>query len=549
MEFFYFRVEEFFVYGGDEMAENLLKFAFPRAGEETVADKLNEIESYSANADAELEIFIQELENVKTEVEKREEDFYKKLKVNNYTELKGRLMEISHNYDFLLANRGVIQKIKKDFDFSKVTQRASVEEIAAAVEEALNQHIETEGRNVVNKAIAEIEGKSLRGNHGDALSEYVQKTFKLIEQSSNTNKRFVTSRGGQKVGLGKLIIGYDMRTGKPKLSTEGVVFSSGFVKKLENLLSKLSEQRGTTIDAFSLTRERFKEEVDRYILESATGETRKLLQRVITEGTATKQFDLNRSIASVTGYCGEVRATAILLQITGDLTTRGTGSLRSDLTGAEIPIDVVCMANGFQIKNYTLNGKSVTFNNTLSALSWVEGRLRLTGKLRDILVNLFGIYQFNQPFSTNGEKQINYNPEDVEKYKNEYYNRIYGNGDGLFYRFKDVFDARVPTMLKMYEGFSVAGDTDFSLHQMYFNTFFWINQYLVPSSVILDGLIKQLRKKKGAQMISTKYTLYEPDKKQSFQKNPNLIGQSTMSAMAKKLKMEYEIEIELPKFV
>ena len=531
------------------MAENLLKFAFPRAGEETVADKLSEIEGYSANTNSELEVFIQELENVKTEVEKREQTFYDNLKVKDYTELKKRLGEISRNYDFLLANREIIQRVRKEFDFTKVAQHASVEEISAAVEEALNEHLQTNGKEVVNKAILELEGGTLRGNHGNALSEYIQKTFKLLEESSNKNKRFVTSRAGQKVGLGKLIVGYDMRTGKPKLSTEGVVFSAGFVKKLENLLSKLGDKKGVAINAFSLSREEFKKTVDQYILDGASGETRVVLKRVITEGAATKQFDLNRSIASVTGYCGEVRATAILLQITGDLTTRGTGSLRGDLTGAEIPIDVVCMANGFQIKNYTLNGKSVTFSNTLSALSWVEGRLRLTGKLRDILIDLFGIYQFNQPFTSSGEKQINYNPEDVERYRTDYYDRIYGNGDGLFYRFKDVFDARVPTMLKMYEGFSVAGDTDFSLHQMYFNTFFWINQYLVPSSVILDGLIKQLRKKKGAQMISTKYTLYEPDKKQSFQKNPNLVGQSTMSAMAKKLKMEYEIEIELPKFV
>ena len=173
MEFFYFKVEEFFVYGGDEMAENLLRFAFPRAGEETVADKLNEIESYSVNADAELEIFIQELENVKTEVEKREQSFYDNLKIKDYTELKKRLMEISRNYDFLLANRDIVQRVRKEFDFTKVAQHASTEEISAAVEEVLNEHLQTSGREVVNKAILELEGGSLRGNHGDALSEYI----------------------------------------------------------------------------------------------------------------------------------------------------------------------------------------------------------------------------------------------------------------------------------------------------------------------------------------------------------------------------------------
>jgi hypothetical protein len=87
--------------------------------------------------------------------------------------------------------------------------------------------------------------------------------------------------------------------------------------------------------------------------------------------------------------------------------------------------------------------------------------------------------------------------------------------DGLFYKFTDVFDARVPTMLKVYEDFSVAEDSDFSTEQMYFNTFFWINKYLVPSSTILEGLIKQLSEKDG-QMINTKYIIYEPNRKFSL---------------------------------
>ena len=528
------------------MAENLLAYAFPREREETVSDIYRNIKSRLNAKDDDLKPLLKELQTVRAEVIKRENEFYHKLGINNYSELKGRMAEISDNYNFLLANNRIIWEVRKRYDFTKISQHASMEEIAAAVEDALNTLVEQNGRQMVNEALAKIEGGTLKGSHRDAFSEYVQKHLRLEDRQS-TSRRFVTSRKGEKVGLGKLIIGYDARSGKPKIDTEGTIFSTGFIKKLESVLASLRKDQGNSINVYSISKEQFKKEIDELILQTAQGEARVVLQRVITQGNLTHQFDLNRSIASVTGYCGEIRAAAILLQVTGDLSTRGTGALRSDLTGAEIPIDIVCMANGFQIKNYTLNGKTVAFNNALSALSWVEGRLRLKGSLRDILVDLFGVYQYNQPFSSMGG-ELRADPAEIQKYRDEYYDKFYSENGGLFYEFKDIFDARVPTMLKMYEGFSVAGDEQFSLHQVYFNTFFWINKHLVPSSVILDGLIKQLRQKNSS-MIETKYTIYEPKREFSLQKEPNLLKKSSMSAMAKKLKLEYDIEIELPKFV
>ena len=63
-----------------------------------------------------------------------------------------------------------------------------------------------------------------------------------------------------------------------------------------------------------------------------------------------EQFDLNRSISSVVGYLGEIRAVAMLKQLTKgakDISTRGTGNLRDAIKGQEIPIDVVCAGHGF----------------------------------------------------------------------------------------------------------------------------------------------------------------------------------------------------------
>jgi hypothetical protein len=90
------------------------------------------------------------------------------------------------------------------------------------------------------------------------LSRYIQENLRL-EDSLHRSRRFVTSRGGEKVGLGKLVIGYDMRTGKPKLDAEGVVFSSDFIKKMEMVLEGLSGRTENSINAFGMSKEAFKE--------------------------------------------------------------------------------------------------------------------------------------------------------------------------------------------------------------------------------------------------------------------------------------------------
>jgi hypothetical protein len=44
------------------------------------------------------------------------------------------------------------------------------------------------------------------------------------------------------------------------------------------------------------------------------------------------------------------------------------------------------------VKNYTLDNNSVTFSNSMLTPSWLEGRMRLSGSIYEILISLFGVY-------------------------------------------------------------------------------------------------------------------------------------------------------------
>jgi hypothetical protein len=72
--------------------------------------------------------------------------------------------------------------------------------------------------------------------------------------------------------------------------------------------------------------------------------------------------------------------------------------------------------------------------------------MRLSGTIYDILIALFGVYQYNQPlrppFKDRKGNEIP-EPKNLPAYT-QMYNSIYGGNNSLFYQLKPLFDARVP---------------------------------------------------------------------------------------------------------
>jgi hypothetical protein len=75
-----------------------------------------------------------------------------------------------------------------------------------------------------------------------------------------------------------------------------------------------------------------------------------------------------------------------------------------------------------------LDDDTVTFSNTITAPTWIDKRMRLSGSIREILISLFGVYQYNQPFTFSSDKTINGLNEYIAMY-----NSINNDGNSLFY--------------------------------------------------------------------------------------------------------------------
>jgi hypothetical protein len=76
-----------------------------------------------------------------------------------------------------------------------------------------------------------------------------------------------------------------------------------------------------------------------------------------------------------------------------------------------------------------LDDDTVIFSNTITAPTWIDKRMRLSGSIRDILISLFGVYQYNQPFSfTDSDKEV----AGLKEYT-MMYDSINNNGNSLLY--------------------------------------------------------------------------------------------------------------------
>lgn len=530
------------------MVKNLLVYGFENDEHPSVQSSLREISNAIKTFKESKQGFDQlsnDLKDIRDLVAKKEQSFYTKIGVSDFRGLNDKILELEQKYACLLPGGRVIDMIKNNFSFLKVSG-ATDQELADAVAEVINKYLFEESSNneqLFNSMMA----KAFDENEKDATSAILSFLQKNLTYSKGTKtKRFITSRaidGGykQRVGLGKIISSYNQKTNKVTASIEGIDgISSKFKKKLEEelLAIYLKDNKGkfdNKINVFDLSQKTYREYVNSFI-HSCLGKT------VDIEST---QYDLNRSIASTLGYLGEVRATLILKELAPNATTRGTGNLRTAAKKQEIPIDIVCAANGFQIKNYTLDGNTVDFSNSMLVPNWISGRLKIEGELYDVLIALFGIYQYNQPI-THGD------PDNLEDYI-----KMYNSIDNEFFRMlKPIFDSRIPQMLKMADTFSVDGDPLFHSQRLYFNTFFWVNKYLVPASWILDQLINSLQKMdKDGGIINSSYSFNKQGKgsKDRFQVSGQRFRRTGDSPknlydMAKKVKVNYNISIDLTEF-
>ena len=479
-------------------------------------------------------------------VEAQENHFYQDIQCGNYEGLLKRMKEVpDNNFQSLLPNGKIFQYYNQNYRFPIST---NMTEAIDDLELIINNLQGTELFNeLINTTAQDFQVKTL---------EVIRQYFKQegFTKGHKGTFRFIGS-GGNKVGLARLT--FKKENDRVNISYDGdVKLSYGLLQKIRQAALILQEktQKGKPMitDKFP-TKTEFKEDVIEQILEQTSGKSRVLLQQVLEQEA--KNIEISRSYAGLKGFLGEVRALAILGHFFGVNNVEGTGPLKEAATKQSISVDTLLKLGikhyGFQVKNYTLKENSVTFDRTLNAVDFVNDRLCVTGDIQNILLAFFGSYQFNQPFES---KEL------IDRFENswmtvpEYREIIYSNFQQSFMAMQNLFDSRLGSVLRIGRNFSVQdgdgnGHAVFGEEKMYYNTFFFIEGKIVPSSRILRG-IKDSIQLHLQEAIKTKYELSNVASSPTFEENykkahPN----KNLLEAAKKPKVSYSITLDVKKLV
>lgn len=230
------------------------------------------------------------------------------------------------------------------------------------------------------------------------------------------------------------------------------------------------------------------------------------LSSLIRTKASTGEIFINRSKSAIVGFLGELQVGLFLSSLGIKNGSKAanvvyTGAMRytEGRTGQEIITDIAVKGYGFQIKSYT-KSSNFTVSGTLQGNNFVNNRFRISKEsLKKAFIDLFGVYQYNRPFPTEGRS------EESQSSINAYQTEVYDTIEPIFKSAEPLLDAYADNALGISDEVSKS-DLRFLDKEIYFNTFFLISGKIVPASKILHGIINKLKQAEKT-FITTSYSI------------------------------------------
>lgn len=238
----------------------------------------------------------------------------------------------------------------------------------------------------------------------------------------------------------------------------------------------------------------------------------------------------------IKGYLGEIYWNSCMNYIFGHNASIPLGDVKNK-AGKSLSVDMFTNGAGFQIKAWSLKeateGEQVfqthTSKNTLYFGNFLQNRAQIleeeTGK---IIARMFGSLSYNKP---NAER----NADVVTGDNSESYSRFYNRSDTEWPSTMDdlalLFRANLGEIL----GISGAGGV-MANGDAYYNTFWAINNKIIPSSLIIEELLNSVKAVSPTSLVDFSVDLKEAKKTPTWDTPVNNFSDLTM---ANRWKIEY----------
>lgn len=253
------------------------------------------------------------------------------------------------------------------------------------------------------------------------------------------------------------------------------------------------------------------------------------------------KYDVVKKPENIAGFLGEIEFNAIMAILCGNpYMANPTGNLRRTgqyFKGAEVSVDAVVKACGFQIKNFSLKGEQITFEAEDKRAGDLFGqRMELTE-----MVDLISAYQYNRPiegaqngYSSLYKKVSNFVKGDIQSVFRANADKLIGLSNENYNEFTD-------------DPFESIGGVRGGK-----NTFFYVKGKLVPASGIYQGLIKSLQGKRNSlKTISSAMTsISSPTDTYKYENMEQALNDNTSrKAAANEIRVSWEVMMDLGKVV
>ena len=356
--------------------------------------------------------------------------------------------------------------------------------------------LDTINNEGVDAALQSVEWNlgDLTGKDEDQVYDLIIEQFSQMIQAEDKKSGYFTNLSGK--GLRRILeIQFDETTNIINIKfKEGQKISSELKNKLMNVITQYTHTKMIS------SKDLFKKLVTDSLLNFLSTKSSLLASCIRHEIYVNyDKYDLSRNFSSLRGFLQEVWVNALVSAVMGRAgSSIPTGNIRTAVTNGEIPIDMVLREANFQIKKFTLDQEgNYQIKNSGRAGNFIADYA--PDSLSELLIELFGSYQFNQPFSNEVKISPN-NTMSVSDYSSD----IYSKFDEIITEenMEQVFQSSMDKIMRIDKIFSGNTGFVFAKEQMYFNTFFFVNDMIIPACTMIKSIIKSIENTELKRMLN-----------------------------------------------
>lgn len=321
--------------------------------------------------------------------------------------------------------------------------------------------------------------------------------------------------------------------------------SAGLARNMAQSLNLLYDNTEVEVPT-KYYKDETKENIDSLILESVSGDVKSYLQYELT-ARPLKSYAVSANLFVIKGWLGELYWNACLGYIFNQPgISIPMGNIKNNF-GQSLSVDAIIkgLNLGFQIKNWSIhdNNEKLSYKSPIKKMrlgNFMESRAQiLSSEAGRIIAQMFGAASYNKVNTEyDGDKPNIGNYTDSYE---QFYNSNLANVADDSKLLQDIFMAQLDKIIEIDRG-DKALVQDKSLRISYLNTFWLINDKIIPSSVIVSNLIAKIQQEADKDLV--KFTILNLTENEKGSTWPAATNYSDI-AMANRWGISYELDWDL----